>query len=91
MSGKTFYSIGFLVFGVLVLFLVLAGGQDLKRDGHGAGKVNVVIATSTPRPELSDLIRATGTAWWKEDLPTPFSLATPTRTPTATATPRRKP
>ena len=90
MTGKMFYSITFLVIGVLVLFLVIiGGGQDLNPENHS--RTAVVLATSTPRPELSDLIQVTGTAWWKEDLPTPFSLATPTRTPTATATPRRKP
>lgn len=81
--------------GVFLLFIaftaLLGGGQDVNPTPNRA-TARAVVATSTPQPELS--LQITGTAWWKEEFPTPFSLATPTRTPTATPTAtatRRKP
>lgn len=76
-------SIAVLLLVTLGLFLGLLAGEK-SNPAPTPWKGQGALPTSTARPEL---LVATGTPWWQEDLPTLASLHTSTPT-TTTPTPK---
>jgi hypothetical protein len=76
---------------VACLIVVFGTWLASDKDWHSSSSLTAVIATTSPRPELSGQV-----GWWNSmptdpNIPTAPAISLPTQTPTRTPTPSRTP